>query len=159
MALFFLRPSERPTRHQAMFFHHFWYQSVPLVVALFHSVSVFQKLSNISSKSTKTKSPDALYRRPLAAGQHHTVPPGNSGEHTYKTLPSYTQHSVTAVSKLSSSSVLHFCVSASSNTRTIRSSLLHKRSHAHNSAWPFGAPYRLALPGLHTIHADDNIVC
>ena len=125
MAFFFFRPSERLTWHKAKFFRQFWYQSVPLVVALFHNVSVFQKLSNILNKATKTKLPYALYRRPLAAAQHHTVPSGNWDEHRYKTLLSYAQHSVAAVSKLSSSSALHFCVSASFNTWTTRSSILH----------------------------------
>ena len=44
----------------------------------------------------------------------HTVPPGNRSEPTYRSLPSYTKHSATAVSTFTSSSVLHFCVSLAS---------------------------------------------
>ena len=65
-------------------------------------------------------SPYALYRPPLAAGEHHTVPPGKRGESTYRPLPSYTKLSVTAVSTFSNSSALHFCVSSRFNTWTTR---------------------------------------
>ena len=96
----------------------FWYQHVPLTVAQhFHARPfVLSWIHWRLSKSTKTKLPYTLYRWPLAPGKHQTVPPGNCGKPIYKSLPSYTQHSVTAASKLSSSSAPHFCVSASFNT-------------------------------------------
>ena len=57
----------------------------------------YPNFTDFRVKQQKTTSPYTLYRRPSAAGQRHTVPPGNRGESTYKSLPSYTKLSVTAV--------------------------------------------------------------
>ena len=77
-----------------------------------------------SRKTTKTKSPFTLYRRPLAAGWHHTVPRGNHDKLTYESLPSYT-HSTPLQLFLRFLVVLlctSFCVSTSFHTRTTQSS-------------------------------------
>ena len=76
--------------------------------------------------NNKTKSLYTLYRRPSAAGQHHTMPPGKMrGESTHRSLPSYTNLSVSAVSTISSSSALH----CSNCSVTLFTSTLGPRSH------------------------------
>ena len=94
----FLVPEVRLTRHYGDFKLSLWYQSVALVPRKCGDVSVLSQLHNFSSKTTKTTSPYALYRRPLAAGEHHSVPPGKLGESTYRPLPSYTKLSVSTFS-------------------------------------------------------------
>ena len=92
-----LSPFAHITRYCGNFIPFFWYQPVPLTVPQLNDTVVLSLVHRLSSKTTKTKSPYTLYRQPLAAGQHHTVPPGNRGELTYRPLPSYTKHFVTAV--------------------------------------------------------------
>ena len=92
--LLLLFPFARITRDCENFIPFFWYQPVQLTMAHPCDTFVFSRIHRLSSKTTKTKSPYMLYRRPLAAGQRHSVPPGNRGEHSYRSLPSYTNTSL-----------------------------------------------------------------
>ena len=106
-----------------------WYQSISLTRRKHKRCLQYTVTAQASSKTARTESPYSLYRRPLAADQNHTVPLGNHCELCYRTLPSYTQHSSTAVSKLSSSSALHFCISASLRKRLLLASTLGPHSY------------------------------
>ena len=58
------------------------YQLVPLAVSHLSDDFVLSQIYRLLSKTMKTMSPYTLYRWPLAAGQHHTMPLGKCGKHT-----------------------------------------------------------------------------
>ena len=85
LSFFFLHGDGITRFHDGPLFY-FWYQYVPLSPMMCKRCIDYAVLAQASSKTTKTKSPYTLYRRPLAAGQHHTVPPGNRGQLNYNSL-------------------------------------------------------------------------
>ena len=93
----------------------FWYQHVPLTLAQHLHAFALSRIRRLSSKRSSHM---------LCTGSHQQLAniklclQATAANLSYKSLPSYTQHSITSVSKLSNSSALHFCVSASFNTQT-----------------------------------------
>ena len=74
---FVLVSEVRLTRYYGNLKPYFWYQSVALVPRKCKIVSILSQLDRFRVKQ-KTKSPYSLYRRSLAAVQHHTMPPASA---------------------------------------------------------------------------------
>ena len=108
--------------HDDLLFY-FWHQSVPLSPAMCkrrinYIIQFLHKCRVI--KTTKTKLPYTLYRRPLISSWPTSYcASGNRGQLSYRSLLRYTKHSIyNCILSFLDSSALHLGVFASFNTWT-----------------------------------------
>ena len=146
---FVLLLSPSITRYSRNLISLFWYQPVPLTMA--HPCDPI--FTDFRVKLQK------LRRHILCTGGHQQL--ANVTLCVQATAANIaTGHCLVTQTlryKLSSSSALHFCVSASFNTWTTRSSSTRyssRQPHPQISAQGFDALYRLTLPGLHASLLD-----